>query len=388
MANDIIIVPGTTICSPFSVEWYLGLCPGSPTRPYSPPTPPGPPVPGPPRPPPSAPPPTVPPAEPEPVPEEPAPDDEDDTPEIDVRASRPGDVAFGSFATSLSPFSAQPAPTPRRRRAPRRRRTPKPAPRRRPGTRPGPRTRPSPVQTPGGNRLLAFARGLASRLLGGVVGVLIPGNLGSDPPGRSPGDPLFGGLYGDPHDDPTLDLPGARGLLDDSDLVEVTARPIRPNPYVPQPLPKVEFPLVALPIDPTGSPKRNPKPAPRPKPGVERKPSTNPEPVREPINAPVQKPQPQPEPKPRPQPKPRPTPKPPPRVSPPITLATPSPPNKPGVVTLPFPQPVPREETNKCDCAPKKKKREKKPREVCYRGTFIELSNGLIKHRKEKVPCR
>lgn len=36
----------------------------------------------------------------------------------------------------------------------------------------------------------------------------------------------------------------------------------------------------------------------------------------------------------------------------------------------------------------RRRRRKRKPRTVCYRGTYRELSNGLIKRRKEKVPCR
>lgn len=42
-----------------------------------------------------------------------------------------------------------------------------------------------------------------------------------------------------------------------------------------------------------------------------------------------------------------------------------------------------------CTCAPEKeKKKKRKSRAVCYRGTYIEGSKSLHKTRKEKVPCR
>lgn len=43
-----------------------------------------------------------------------------------------------------------------------------------------------------------------------------------------------------------------------------------------------------------------------------------------------------------------------------------------------------------CNCQkdkPKKKK-SRKPRDVCYRGTYTERSKSLIKSRKEEIPCR
>jgi len=39
------------------------------------------------------------------------------------------------------------------------------------------------------------------------------------------------------------------------------------------------------------------------------------------------------------------------------------------------------------NCQPRKRK-PGKPRTVCYRGTYQELASGLIKRRKEKIPCR
>jgi hypothetical protein len=43
----------------------------------------------------------------------------------------------------------------------------------------------------------------------------------------------------------------------------------------------------------------------------------------------------------------------------------------------------------RCNCSTTKPKRKpKKPRDVCYRGTFVETRSGLAKVRKEKIPCR
>lgn len=41
-------------------------------------------------------------------------------------------------------------------------------------------------------------------------------------------------------------------------------------------------------------------------------------------------------------------------------------------------------------CAPQsnRKKRKKKPRDVCYRGEYVERRNGLTKFRERKIPCK
>lgn len=50
----------------------------------------------------------------------------------------------------------------------------------------------------------------------------------------------------------------------------------------------------------------------------------------------------------------------------------------------------PRADADRCNCAPEKKDRKKKrkPRNICFRGTYTEKSNGLIKRRKEQIPCQ
>jgi len=48
------------------------------------------------------------------------------------------------------------------------------------------------------------------------------------------------------------------------------------------------------------------------------------------------------------------------------------------------------DKTDACNCTAqkaKKKKSKKKPRTVCYRGTYEERSNGLTKKRLEEIPC-
>jgi hypothetical protein len=79
--------------------------------------------------------------------------------------------------------------------------------------------------------------------------------------------------------------------------------------------------------------------------------------------------------------------------------AVPSP--APAPSTPPIPSPLPIATTNPggplfpgttsrkfCDCAPKKKSKPKKLRDVCFRGTYIEGARGLKKMRKEQVPCQ
>lgn len=50
-------------------------------------------------------------------------------------------------------------------------------------------------------------------------------------------------------------------------------------------------------------------------------------------------------------------------------------------------------DSNNCDCTDgggrrkKKKPKKRKPRTVCYRGTYVENANGLTKKRLEEVPC-
>ena len=41
-----------------------------------------------------------------------------------------------------------------------------------------------------------------------------------------------------------------------------------------------------------------------------------------------------------------------------------------------------------CECKPKRKKKPKVPREICYTGTYTERADGLTKLKRRKVPCR
>jgi hypothetical protein len=44
--------------------------------------------------------------------------------------------------------------------------------------------------------------------------------------------------------------------------------------------------------------------------------------------------------------------------------------------------------TKTCECKPKRKKKPKVPRDVCYTGTYTERADGLTKLKRRKVPCR
>lgn len=52
---------------------------------------------------------------------------------------------------------------------------------------------------------------------------------------------------------------------------------------------------------------------------------------------------------------------------------------------LPEPQPVPKEDP--CEEQRKKAKKKRSPRTVCWKGTYLEKSSGLVKHRRVRVDC-
>lgn len=169
------------------------------------------------------------------------------------------------------------------------------------------------------------------------------------------------------------------------DIVSRRERPVAPPSVtfdlVSQPLPYPGLPTAIFP-GPANQPRETPSPqpvgtpnaAPNPNPALDVFPIASP--------APSVRPQPQPAPPPsRPQ------------VDIPLYFA----PQMPGpgkriigdLVPVPDLGPVPQEELDRCNCEPKKKsKKPKKPRAVCYRGTYTERAKGLIKSRKEQVPCQ
>jgi len=44
--------------------------------------------------------------------------------------------------------------------------------------------------------------------------------------------------------------------------------------------------------------------------------------------------------------------------------------------------------SKRCECKPKRKRKPKDPRRVCYRGTYIETPTGLKKRRGKRISCR
>lgn len=55
---------------------------------------------------------------------------------------------------------------------------------------------------------------------------------------------------------------------------------------------------------------------------------------------------------------------------------------------LPEPQPAPKEDPcGECAKQRKKDKKKRKPREVCWKGTFIEKATGQTKIRRTRVSC-
>ena len=287
--------------------------------------------------------------------------------------------------------------------------------------------------------------GVATRIGGLVGGLLYPSDLADTdlgitaPPGGFPHDPLPSPL--------ATDGPGR--LFDPGDGIGelvVTARPIPrqsplPSPFVapfvvplfdapgffdipdygtpfvpeplaqPQPVPPRVVPrqpviLEPFPFDPPFFYPSVPHPGDLPRPGDRVDPLVDPLDPLDPFPDPGLTPRPVPRPTPIPtpffspfpvpdlvpQPTPRPTPRPP-ATPRPGTGLIPTWSPTPGLFADPgmFAQPnVPRPK----DCPPcaetkeRKKRKKREPRIECYRGTYTELASGLIKRRKERVPCR
>lgn len=60
---------------------------------------------------------------------------------------------------------------------------------------------------------------------------------------------------------------------------------------------------------------------------------------------------------------------------------------QPGALSSPLTSSSSGDENCKCT-KPTKRKKPRKARSVCYRGTYIERANGLTKLKREKIPCR
>lgn len=59
----------------------------------------------------------------------------------------------------------------------------------------------------------------------------------------------------------------------------------------------------------------------------------------------------------------------------------------PTPLTLIQPQPLP-SRADRCPEPQKRKRKPRKPRAICYRGTYTEKRNGLLKRKRERIPCR
>lgn len=273
----------------------------------------------------------------------------------------PGAVWIGGAAPAR--------PLPRRRRAPRRRVKPKPKPKRRP--RP---IRPPapPVKIP--RKIVPAVVRALPRLLGGIGGLFYPTPTASDdtrlptPPGGSPPD--FPGWYGRPVPVPPLFTIPAN---------EPRAFPLPP----PRPGPKIG------PSSP-GEPAVRPEPRPTPRPGARPAPQPSARPAPQPSPGPFNYPAPTPAPMPRPFKLPLVLPLPLPGTGPggsPLQFARPLTPPKPGAVTSPQPWASPQNDPCRSR-SDRRKKRKRKPRTVCYSGTFRETNRSTIKRRRKRVPCK
>jgi hypothetical protein len=77
-----------------------------------------------------------------------------------------------------------------------------------------------------------------------------------------------------------------------------------------------------------------------------------------------------------------------------LSTAPGSPAGSPSLASSPLAAPGPNERPSPAtasDCqskSSKKSKKKRKPRDVCYRGVYEERANGLLKFKREKIPCR
>lgn len=55
--------------------------------------------------------------------------------------------------------------------------------------------------------------------------------------------------------------------------------------------------------------------------------------------------------------------------------------------TVPQPQPVPKEALDRCKCEKPKEREPRPPRQVCYSGTYRQLSKGIVYKRGKQIPC-
>jgi hypothetical protein len=311
-----------------------------------------------------------------PPPEPPPPQPEEPLPEVTITSRTAPEIGFRfPFLSSLAAIFAA-APAPRRaprRRAPPRRSPPKPPPRRTP-RRPG--TRPAPVR-PGFPYLLPFRwTGLPSALVTAfVVGIdklieisdqRVRDLIGPAPPGgpEPPSGPPPARVPSFPEELPEVTITAPRPLP------EAPGRPESRPVYVPGPLSAPDpgilaFPAPAAPPLPEISfPAPAPAPAPRPAP----QPFAVPLPFAPPVPRPALQPAPR-------------------LPLTPFQPGMPLSPLSPGPNLQPFQQPIPQQAGCACPKPEKKDKRKKKPRAVCYRGSYREKRTSLTKRRRERIPC-
>jgi len=159
------------------------------------------------------------------------------------------------------------------------------------------------------------------------------------------------------------------------DLIEIVIEGRTPRPVAPRP-PTLVIPGIQTGVFPEV--RLSPSPSPSPSPDLV---GWNPDAFQVPT---VAAPAPLPVPAPRPQPNPQPDPdfaQPPQLASPPVAPRAPTAP-------LPWPGGLGMPSGGDCDCKQTKKpKKQKKPRTVCWKGSYIEKSTGLSKTRRVRVSC-
>lgn len=162
----------------------------------------------------------------------------------------------------------------------------------------------------------------------------------------------------------------------------------RVDRYPPIPAPLIPFAVPDIFTDPYPYAPPTAAPTPTPTPTFTPVPTITPNPVFNPVQNPFDLPLPTPVPVPRPPQTPRPS-TPGPGLAPTITPTF-------GLFDNPFmyadPGLTPARPTNCPPCVestpPKKQRKKKQPRMECWKGSYTETSKGLIKNRRERVPCQ
>jgi len=242
---------------------------------------------------------------------------------------------------------------------------------------------PAPSNPPAPKRLPAVGAGVLARVLGGIGALLWPTPTASDdvlyPPGtavpppeppKRPRPPVVVTVPESPLETPADKWPGP------------SREPGQRTPPTDEPLAP---PLVFLPADwrtprPEAVPRPQPVPAPMPAPAVQPRPA--PFPLSFPFPFPSLSPRPQESTRPaflsQPQPQPRPSS----RVQPMPAWAL-----SPLTAVQPSAVRSPPSSSDRCTC-PRKPAKKRKPRQVCYAGSYVEKATGTTKTPRRKIPCR